>query len=89
VLAVVGAALEAVKILLVIFFAAYLEEFREVLPRRAPLAPLPVYALPGALDAVLALDRPGVHEADVCAGSRSVSVANGETDSCSASSADR
>jgi hypothetical protein len=39
--------------------------------------------------ATLALDRPGVHEADVCAGSRSVSVANGETDSCSASSADR
>jgi hypothetical protein len=39
--------------------------------------------------AALALDRPGVHEADVCAGSRSVSVANGETDSCSASSADR
>jgi Na+/melibiose symporter-like transporter len=35
--------------------------------------------------AALALDRPGVHEADVCAGSRSVSVANGETDSCSAS----
>jgi ribonuclease BN (tRNA processing enzyme) len=26
----------------------------------APSAPLPVYALPGALDAVLALDRPGV-----------------------------
>jgi ribonuclease BN (tRNA processing enzyme) len=25
-----------------------------------PLAPLPVYALPGALDAVLALDRPGM-----------------------------
>jgi hypothetical protein len=39
--------------------------------------------------AALALDRPGVHEADVCAGSRSVSVTNGETDSCSASSADR
>ena len=26
----------------------------------APLPPLPVYALPGALDAVLALDRPGM-----------------------------
>ena len=25
-----------------------------------PAAPLPVYALPGALDAVLALDRPGM-----------------------------
>ena len=39
--------------------------------------------------AALALDRPGVHEADICAGSPSVSVTNGETDSCSASSADR
>jgi ribonuclease BN (tRNA processing enzyme) len=28
--------------------------------RDDPLAPLPVYALPGALDAVLALDRPGM-----------------------------
>jgi ribonuclease BN (tRNA processing enzyme) len=28
--------------------------------RAAPLPPLPVYSLPGALDAVLALDRPGM-----------------------------
>lgn len=29
-------------------------------PLESPLAPLPIHALPGALDAVLALDRPGM-----------------------------
>jgi ribonuclease BN (tRNA processing enzyme) len=43
--------------------------------RDDPPAPLPLYALPGALDAVLALDRPGMLEAayvlhEISAGSR-------------------
>jgi ribonuclease BN (tRNA processing enzyme) len=36
---------------------------RDVLPDEPPIRALPVHALPGALDAVLALDRPGMLDA--------------------------
>ncbi|HKW77628.1 MAG TPA: FtsW/RodA/SpoVE family cell cycle protein [Candidatus Limnocylindria bacterium] len=43
---------EAVKILLVVFFAAYLEEFREVIARPRRLGPLPIPPLPYLLPIV-------------------------------------